>query len=236
MDGGGTGESLAESADGVCGLVEGPTGSTSTSASQLLLQHHHKRLKRRESVARMTWDGLAYLATAIVRLRGSGSEEESVRSRSISNTLAASNSTAAANGAAGLTASRLRVDTGASVSAAAGASSGAAPMPPDVTMDTGGTANMAAETALEDEVFFDVPPPPYEDVVDSAGHVASSTGQPLGGVGGRHRQDSEPRSARWRRAIQSPPSAPTSASLVDRLMDNSNRRQYGMGVVGRLTR
>lgn len=205
-----------ESSDGVCGLVEGPSGSTS--ASQLLLQHHHRRLRRRDSVARMTWDGLAYLATAVVRLRAPGAQEEAPRSRSIS---ATNNATALP----GLTASRQRIDTAGS----SGAAAAAAPMPPDVTMDTGGTANLAADTALDDEVFFDVPPPPYEDVVDAPQSMAAT--QPAS-----YRYDAEPRSARWRRAVQSPPTAPASASLVDRLMDNSNRRQYGMGVVGRLTR
>ena len=210
-----------ESSDGVCGLVEGPSGSTS--ASQLLLQNHHRRLKRRESVARMTWDGLSYLATAVVRLRAAGAEDEAPRSRSISSTNNAAPATT------GLLASRIRTDTNGSSGAAAMPVAAAVSMPPDVTMDTGGTANLAADTALDDEVFFDVPPPPYEDVVD-APHSSAAT-HPAS-----YRSDSEPRSARWRRAVPSPPMAPTSASLVDRLMDNSNRRQFGMGVVGRLTR
>ena len=43
------------------------------------------------------------------------------------------------------------------------------------------------------------------------------------------------RPSRWRRAIHAS-SGPSGPSVVDRLMDNSNRRQYGMGVVGRMTR
>lgn len=219
----------AESTDGVCGLVEGPAGSTSMSASQLLL--HHRRLKRRESVARMTWDGLAYLATAIVRLRSAGPEEEVGRSRSVSNTVPSTSSTMGPSAA--LTSSRMRMDTGASAVSAAAAGVTIGPMPPDVTMDVGRAANVVTDPALDDEVFFDVPPPPYEDVVDAAHHGMPPSAQPPSS----HVLDSDVRPARWRRAIQSPPTAgPATTSLVDRLMDNSNRRQYGMGVVGRLTR
>ena len=44
------------------------------------------------------------------------------------------------------------------------------------------------------------------------------------------------RTGRWRRAVQGVSNAPANVSLVDRLMDNSNRRQFGMGVIGRITR
>lgn len=44
------------------------------------------------------------------------------------------------------------------------------------------------------------------------------------------------RTGRWRRAIACSPAHTPANSLVDRFMDNSNRRQYGMGVVGRMTR
>ena len=36
--------------------------------------------------------------------------------------------------------------------------------------------------------------------------------------------------------MESRPAHMPATSLVDRLMDNSNRRQYGMGIVGRMTR
>ena len=211
-------------------VVESPDGvqqqPTDGSQSTLLL---HPRLKRRESVARMTWDGLAYLATAIVRLRPNGPEEEQVRSRSVSREAF----TAGTN---------QRSGDGASRSAG-----GSATLPPDVTMDTGGTANLGCvDVSLEDEVFFDTPPPAYEDVVDAVGPPPT---------GPAHRRESEARyktlsnqkqetkqinfffyrPSRWRRAIRSS-GGPSGPSVVDRLMDNSNRRQYGMGVVGRMTR
>ena len=44
------------------------------------------------------------------------------------------------------------------------------------------------------------------------------------------------RSGRWRRAVACSPAHTPANSLVDRFMDNSNRRQYGMGIVGRMTR
>lgn len=151
-------ERVAESLDGV------PDGSQNT----LLL---HPRLKRRESVARMTWDGLAYLATAIVRLRPNGPEEQDVRSRSVSQqafTPSTSRSGEASRSAAG--------------------SLNSQPLPPDVTMDTGGTANLGCvDLNLEDEVFFDTPPPAYEDVVDAA-HIG-----PPPSTGPAHRRESEAR-------------------------------------------
>lgn len=108
----------------------------------------HSQLKRRESVARMTWDGLSYLATVVSRLRTAGAPQDPVsfRSRSVSNTMDV----------------RIRTDGRTSLGLP---STNLAP--PDVTMDTGGTSNMAADL-LDDEVFFDIPPPPYEDVVDAA--------------------------------------------------------------------
>jgi len=108
----------------------------------------HSHLKRRESVARMTWDGLSYLAVLISRLRTSGAPEDplSCRSRSVPNTMDV----------------RVRTDGRGSLGMP---STNLAP--PDVTMDTGGTSNMAADL-VDDEVFFDIPPPPYEDVVDAA--------------------------------------------------------------------
>jgi hypothetical protein len=141
-------ERVADSPDG--GSI--PDGSTST----LLL---HPRLKRRESVARMTWDGLSYLATAIVRLRPNGPEEEAVRSRSVSREAFAAAS--AVPGAANRNEASSR--------SAAGSLSNSQPLPPDVTMDTGGTSNLGCvDISLDDEVFFDSPPPAYEDVVDAA--------------------------------------------------------------------
>ena len=164
MDGVGGGgaiplERVTESPDGV------PDGSQNT----LLL---HPRLKRRESVARMTWDGLAYLATAIVRLRPNGPDEQDVRSRSVSQQA--------------FTASASNRSGEASRSAAGSLSS--QPLPPDVTMDTGGTANLGCvDLNLEDEVFFDTPPPAYEDVVDAA-HIG-----PPPSTGPAHRRESDAR-------------------------------------------
>lgn len=230
-------ERVADSPDGSL-----PDGSQST----LLL---HPRLKRRESVARMTWDGLAYLATAIVRLRPNGPEEEDIRSRSVSREAFAA---ASANASA---TSR----NGEASRSANGALSNAQPLPPDVTMDTGGTANLGCvDVTLDDEVFFDSPPPAYEDVVDAA-HIG-----PPPPTGPTHRRESEARCvfffnfipllsrrcliddecfrwssrrpSRWRRAIHASMNGPSGPSVVDRLMDNSNRRQYGMGIVGRMTR
>uniref|UniRef100_A0A0P5Q7N8 Rhomboid 5 (RHBDF2), mRNA protein n=1 Tax=Daphnia magna TaxID=35525 RepID=A0A0P5Q7N8_9CRUS len=202
-------ERVADSPDGSL-----PDGSQST----LLL---HPRLKRRESVARMTWDGLAYLATAIVRLRPNGPEEEDIRSRSVSREAFAA---ASANASA---TSR----NGEASRSANGALSNAQPLPPDVTMDTGGTANLGCvDVTLDDEVFFDSPPPAYEDVVDAA-HIG-----PPPPTGPTHRRESEARPSRWRRAIHASMNGPSGPSVVDRLMDNSNRRQYGMGIVGRMTR
>ncbi|XP_059353067.1 uncharacterized protein LOC130698010 isoform X2 [Daphnia carinata] len=202
-------ERVADSPDGSL-----PDGSQST----LLL---HPRLKRRESVARMTWDGLAYLATAIVRLRPNGPEEEEIRSRSVSREAFAAASTNASAASRNGEASR----------SATGVLSNAQPLPPDVTMDTGGTANLGCvDVSLEDEVFFDTPPPAYEDVVDAA-HIG-----PPPPTGPTHRRESEARPSRWRRAIHANMNGPSGPSVVDRLMDNSNRRQYGMGIVGRMTR
>lgn len=140
----------AESTDSV--LRASSAAARASTSSQL----PGSRCKRRESVARMTWDGLAYLATAVVRWRtaGAGDEAASVRSRSVSTPR---------------TAEALLVNgTGA-------AAPRSAALPPDVTMDTPAGA---ADSALDDEVFFDSPPPPYEDVVDapptSAGHPATA--------------------------------------------------------------
>ena len=166
-------ERVADSPEG--GSI--PDGSTST----LLL---HPRLKRRESVARMTWDGLAYLATAIVRLRPNGPEEESVRSRSVSREAFAAAS-AASSSLPGAGGANNRIDS--SSRSAGGSLGNAQPLPPDVTMDTGGTANLGVDVTLEDEVFFDSPPPAYEDVVDAA-HM----GPPPSG-GPAHRRESEAR-------------------------------------------
>ncbi len=210
-------------------VVESPDGVPDGSQSTLLL---HPRLKRRESVARMTWDGLAYLATAIVRLRPNGPEEDQVRSRSVSREAFAS----AASGVGGLGANRNGGGIGGGGEASrstAGSLAAAQPLPPDVTMDTGGTANLGCvDISLEDEVFFDTPPPAYEDVVDAA-HIG-----PPPSNGPAHRRESEARPSRWRRAIHATntTSGASGPSVVDRLMDNSNRRQYGMGVVGRMTR
>lgn len=160
VDGGGAIplERVAESPDGV---QDGPLNT-------LLV---HPRLKRRESVARMTWDGLSYLATAIVRLRPNGPEEENVRSRSVSQQAFA----ASANRVGGESSSRSAVAS-------------SQPLPPDVTMDTGGTANLGCvDVSLEDEVFFDTPPPAYEDVVDAA-HIGPPP--PTGPV---HHREPEPR-------------------------------------------
>ena len=163
VDGGGGGGAGAIPLERV---AESPDSVQDGSLNTLLL---HPRLKRRESVARMTWDGLAYLATAIVRLRPNGPEEEDVRSRSVSQQA--------------FTASANRVGE-SSRSAAASTQ----PLPPDVTMDTGGTANLGCvDVSLEDEVFFDTPPPAYEDVVD-ASHIGPPP--PTGPV---HRRESEPR-------------------------------------------
>ena len=109
----------------------------------------HSHLKRRESVARMTWDGLSYLATAFSRLRESSGAQHplSMRSRSVPNTMDV----------------RIRTDDGSGSGMGLPSTNLA---PPDVTMDTGGSSNMAADS-LDDEVFFDVPPPSYEDVVDA---------------------------------------------------------------------
>lgn len=165
-------ERVADSPDAGGSITD---GSTST----LLL---HPRLKRRESVARMTWDGLAYLATAIVRLRPNGPEEETVRSRSVSREAFAATSTAmsAVPGAANRNETSSR--------SAAGSLSNSQPLPPDVTMDTGGTANLGCvDVTLDDEVFFDSPPPAYEDVVDAA-HMG-----PPPSNGPAHRRESEAR-------------------------------------------
>jgi len=176
----------------------------------------HSHLKRRESVARMTLDGLFYIATAISRLRSAGAPQDplSFRSRSVSSTMDV----------------RGRMDGRRSL--------GLPPTnlaPPDVTMDTGGTSNMAADS-LDDEVFFDIPPPPYEDVVDAA-NANTNRAAPLSSsrvAPPPHTATQDPRSGRWRRACT--PAHTPANSLVDRFMDNSNRRQYGMGVVGRMTR
>lgn len=112
----------------------------------------HADIKRKESVAKMTWDGLAYLATAAVRLRLPTAGEETIRSRSMVYPMSAPSS----------------VDSAAAASA----------LPPDVTMDTGGTCNAGADS-VEDEVFFDTPPPSYEDVVDSATAAANTALQPM---------------------------------------------------------
>ena len=166
-------ERVTDSPDGGGSI---PDGSTST----LLL---HPRLKRRESVARMTWDGLAYLATAIVRLRPNGPEEETVRSRSVSREAFAATSSAMSV-MPGSAANRNETSS----RSAAGSLSNSQPLPPDVTMDTGGTANLGCvDVTLDDEVFFDSPPPAYEDVVDAAHMVPPPSNGPT------HRRESEAR-------------------------------------------
>ena len=184
-------------------------GAPSISSTSSLLMQQNQRLKRRESVARMTWDGLAYLATTVVRMRQTGPEDEVFRSRSVSAAAAqrqrnethasstASSAPMATPMAAAMTAAPVINPTVAGASAIAtasstssGAAASLAPMPPDVTMDKGGTANMAVDTALDDEVFFDSPPPDYDDVVDAAqrGRPAPVTGHPPS-----YRRDSEAR-------------------------------------------
>jgi len=180
----------------------------------------HSHLKRRESVARMTWDGLSYLATAFSRLRESSGAQHplSMRSRSVPNTMDV----------------RIRTDDGSGSGMGLPSTNLA---PPDVTMDTGGSSNMAADS-LDDEVFFDVPPPSYEDVVDAGNSapVRPSLSSSARAAAAPHTVLPDTRSGRWRRAVASSPAHTPSNSLVDRFMDNSNRRQYGMGVVGRMTR
>ena len=81
----------------------------------------HSHLKRRESVARMTWDGLSYLASAVSRLRQPGStsyDHHDVRSRSVPSTMNM----------------RIRSETTSAAPIAQPSTS----LPPDVTMDTGG--------------------------------------------------------------------------------------------------
>ena len=149
-------------------VLESPDGVPPEGSQAMLLLH--PRLKRRESVARMTWDGLSYLASAIVRMRANGPEEEQVRSRSVSSQAFAASSNQGE-------ASRL---TAGSLSSQ--------PLPPDVTMDTGGSTNLGCvDVSLEDEVFFDSPPPSYEDVVD-ASHIG-----PPPSTGAAHRRESEAR-------------------------------------------
>ena len=195
-----------ESADGVRRSATTEPGAPSLSSTSSLLMQQNQRLKRRESVARMTWDGLAYLATAVVRLRQTGPEDQVFRSRSVSvaaaqrqRTDTTASSTTAGNSSAVVPAAALTVApvqatavavASSSASAQGSTASGPAPMPPDVTMDTGGTVNLAVDTGLDDEVFFDSPPPDYDDVVDAAqrGRPVPVTGQPPS-----YRRDSEAR-------------------------------------------
>ena len=148
-------------------LVDGamPLQSSEPADSVTLLTH----LKRRESVAKMTWDGLSYLATAVVRFKSSGTNADdaiSIRSRSVAHTMS------------------LRAPTTETMATALTPPTA---LPPDVTMDTGGTTNLAADS-LEDEVFFDIPPPSYEDVVD-AGQIPA----PLAPAALRRESVREPR-------------------------------------------
>lgn len=101
-----------------------------------------------------------------------------------------------------------------------------------------------APPSAEDEVFFDLPPKTPEDVIDSTqevGFAPQAEAAPIyyGGTATRGwRRQPHPSTRGGGRVDEH--GAPTVgcsrifSSLLDRVLDNSNRREYGMGWVGKM--
>ncbi|XP_044252860.1 inactive rhomboid protein 1 isoform X1 [Tribolium madens] len=168
-------------------VLPGPNDVVDTNQERL----HEVTVRRKDSVARMTWDGLSYVVNTLTRHRPRRRSQQSQQSRSF---------------------------------------------PPDTPYSS---------SSVEEETFFQKPtsptsPRPQEegDTIDR-GHEA--TLQPAY----RDRLTIRPGSGGWRREPhvvlrhegQNRPTVGGSrvfSSLLDNVLDNSNRRQYGMGWVGRM--
>ncbi|GJQ72160.1 hypothetical protein Trydic_g3254 [Trypoxylus dichotomus] len=150
-------------------------------------------IRRKDSVARMTWDGLAYVVTTLTRHQPRPRSRTEQWSRSY---------------------------------------------PSDVPSEA---------SDLEDRVFFERPTPPISPTglqsVDTMDRRLAEVeaNQPLRSPTTRYPRSAAPG---WRRsphnlvgADQTQPTVGGNrifASLLDRVLDNSDRRQYGMGWVGRM--
>lgn len=146
-------------------------------------------IRRKDSVARMTWDGLAYVVTTLTRHQPRPRSQTEQWSRSY---------------------------------------------PSDVPSEA---------SDLEDRAFFERPTPP---ISPTGLQSVDTMDRRLGEVEAAQQVESPttryPRSAvpGWRRSPHTDQTQPTIggnrifASLLDRVLDNSDRRQYGMGWVGRM--
>lgn len=175
-----SGQLMAERPD----VLPGPSDDDVTDGQEVL---RNATLRRKESVARMTWDGLSYVVTTLTRQRPRPRSQQNQWSRSF----------------------------------------------PSDTVNREPTPEESTFFDQADEIPPPLPPLPIvPDAADSAERPSDLRGPP------RSRYTLSTGAGGWRRKGKSTPRPEVGKSRIsqclDNLLDNSDRRQYGMGWVGRV--